>query len=398
MRDEHSGVPEIDLLAIRDALILRWWIVPVVMLVSVGFLFANESDLATEPGYIAVSRTYEARDESAVLTVAGIDPGSIVPYPSFNNQLTILRSDDTKAKISAKLNSDTAVTVSRTEQRFSLVDTVEGDGNTRFTFLSVGVPTYGFSCAAPLAETCNTAIDAYVAELSSLRQASVQEGFVRAELLLSKLTSAGQAGGQVTTHQQALAYAKTLVTGEITLISTTSEEVGPTVPTVTTVKLSTYIFGIGVGALIGLLIILQLTITDRKIRTARKLKSAIGEERVLGVINKDQHGSNIQHTAAAIAFAAAANNATVVRLIPIDETVLIGPIATALSQALSGHSVSLMATPAIDHLGATDLLAPQSSLAVLVVQARTSRTDVLERAIVVAEHAGNNVAGVILNH
>jgi len=395
MRNEQSGVPEIDLLAIRDALKLRWWIVPVMMLVSVGFLFANESNLATEPGYVVVSRAYEARDEAAVLTVAGIDPGSIIPYPSFDNQLTILKSNETKQKISDAIGSDTGVSVSRTEQKFSLVDTVEGEGKTRFTFLSVGVPTYGFSCIAPLAETCNTAIDAYVAELSRLRQASVQEGFTRAELLLSKLTSAGQGGSQIATQQQALAYAKTMVTGEITLISTASEEIGPTI---TTVKRPTYIFGMGVGALIGLLIILQLTITDRKIRTARKLKSAIGEERVLGVINKDQHGSNIQHTAAAIAFAAAANNATVVRLIPIDETVLIGPIATALSQALSGHSVSLMATPAIDHLGATDLLAPQSSLAVLVVQARTSRTDVLERAIVVAEHAGNNVAGVILNH
>jgi len=395
MRNEQSGVPEIDLLAIRDALKLRWWIVPVMMLVSVGFLFANESNLATEPGYIVVSHAYEARDEAAVLTVAGIDPGSIIPYPSFDNQLTILKSNETKQRISGAIGSDIGVSVSRTEQKFSLVDTVEGEGRTRFTFLSVGVPTYGFSCAAPLAKTCNTAIDAYVAELSHLRQASVQEGFTRAEQLLSKLTSGGQGGDQIATQQQALAYAKTMVTGEITLISTTSEEIGPTI---TTVKSSTYIFGMGVGALIGLLIILQLTITDRKIRTARKLKSAIGEERVLGVLNKDQQGSHIQHTAAAIAFAAAANNATVVRLIPIDETVLIGPIATALSQALHGHSVSLMTTPAIDHLGATDLLAPQSSLAVLVVQARTSRTDVLERAIVVAEHAGNNVAGVILNH
>ncbi len=395
MRNEQSGVPEIDLLAIRDALKMRWWIMPVVMLVSVGFLIANESNLATEPDYIVVSRTYEARDEAAVLTVAGIDPGSIIPYPSFDNQLTILMSDDTKAKISAEINSDTAVTVSRTEQRFSLVDTVEREGKTRFTFLSVGVPTYGFSCTAPLAETCNTAIDAYVAELSSMRQASVQEGFVRAEKLVSQLFDTGQANSQIATQQHALAYAKNMVTGEVTLISATSEEIGPTV---TTVKRSTYIFGMGVGALIGLLIILQLTITDRRIRTARKLVTAVGVERVLGVLEADLQGPNIQHTAAAIAFAAATHNATVVRLIPIDETVLIGPIATALSQALHGHSVSLMTTPAIDHLGATDLLAPQSSLVVLVVRARTSRTDVLERAIVVAEHAGNNVAGVILSH
>lgn len=395
MRDEKFGVPEIDLLAIRDALKLRWWIVPVVMLVAVGFLFANESDLATEPGYIAVSRTYEARDEAAVLTVAGIDPGSIIPYPSFDNQLEILKSDETKAKISAKINSDAAVTISRTEQRFSLVDTVESESRTRFTFLSVGVPTYGLGCIAPSADTCNTAIDAYVAELSSLRKASVQEGFVRAEKLVSELLASGQATSQIATQQRALAFAKEMVTGEVTLISATSAEVGPTV---TKVKRSTYIFGVGVGALIGLLIILQLTITDRKIRTARKLVSAIGAQRVLGELEVDLQGPNLQHAAAAIAFAAATQSASVVRLIPIDETVLIGPIEIALSQALRGHPLSLVSTPALDQLGATDLLAPKSSLVVLVAKALTSRTDVLERAIVVADHAGNNVAGVILSH
>ena len=395
MLNERSGVPEIDLLAIRDALKLRWWIVPVMMLVSVGFLFANESDLATEPGYIAVSRTYEARDEAAVLTIAGIDPGSIVPYPSFDNQLTILRSDETRAKISALINSEAAVTISRTEQRFSLVDTVESENKTRFTFLSVGVPTYGLGCIAPLAETCNTAIDAYVAELSSLRQASVQEGFARAEKLVSELFDSGQATSQIATQQRALAYAKKLVTGEVTLISATSEEVGPTI---TKVKSSTYIFGVGVGALIGLLIILQMTITDRKIRTPRKLAAAVGEERVLGVLKADLQGPNIQHTAAAIAFAAATRNAAIVRLIPIDRTVMIDPIATALSQALHGHPVRLITTPAIDQLSATDLLAPEKSLVVLVAKALSSRTDMLEHAIVVAEHSGNNIAGVILSH
>ena len=395
MLNERSGVPEIDLLAIRDALKLRWWIVPLVMFVSVSFLFVNESDLDSSPTSILVTRTYEARDEAAVLTVAGIDPGSIIPYPSFDSQLAVLKSDDTKAKISARIESSVEVTVSRTEQRFSLVDTVESDSKTRFTFLSVGIPTYGFSCATPLAVTCNTAIDAYVAELSSLRKASVQEGFVRAQKLVSQLFDAGQATSQLEVQLRALDFAKNMVTGEVALVSATSEDIGPTV---TTVKLSTYIFGMVVGALIGLLIILQLTITDRKIRTAHKLVAAVGAERVLGILKTDLQGPSVQQTSAAIAFAAATNRAAIVRLIPIDETVLSGPIAAALAQALHGHSVSLIETPAIDQLSATDLLAPADSLVVLIVRARTSRTDVLASAIASAEHAGNNVAGIILSH
>ncbi|MHB1090855.1 MAG: hypothetical protein ACYC0U_07335, partial [Ilumatobacteraceae bacterium] len=229
MRSSDSSIPEIDLRSVRDALKLRWWIVPLVMLISVGFLFANESDLQTSPGYVQISRVYEARDESAVLTVAGIDPASIVPYPSFDNQLLVLQTPETRQKIAVSINADTSVSVTRSEQKFSLLDTIEGEGKKRFTFLSVGTPSYTFSCAAPSVDECTIALDAYVAELSRLRAQSVQQGFDRAQKLVSALTGDTQIEStSFVIQQQALAFAKTLVTGEMVLISTTSEHIGPT--------------------------------------------------------------------------------------------------------------------------------------------------------------------------
>lgn len=393
MRSSDSSIPEIDLRSVRDALKLRWWIVPLVMFLSVGFLFVNESDLQTSPGYVYISRTYEARDESAVLTVVGIDPASIVPYPSFDNQLLVLQTPETRQKIADSINADTSVSVSRSEQKFSLLDTIEGDGKQRFTFLSVGTPSYTLGCAAPTRDECNVALDAYVAEISRLRAESIKNGFDRAEKLVSALSGDAQiANPSFAVQQQALAYARTLVTGEVVLISTTSENIGSTVGTV---KASTYVFGLGVGALLGLLIVLQLTVTDRKIRTVRKLVATVGEKNVLGTLRLDRQDSSPQHVAAGIAHQAARHGATSTRLLPIDDG-NIDSTAAALTQALHGHPLALTPMSSVDHLTTVELLPPAHSIVVLVANARTTRTDNLEKVWAIAEHAGNTIAGVIL--
>lgn len=393
MRNSDSSIPEIDLRSVRDALKLRWWIVPLVMFISVGFLLANESDLQTSPGFVQISRTYEARDESAVLTVVGIDPTSIVPYPSFENQLLVLQTPEIRKKIADSINSETSVLVSRSEPNFSLLDTVEGEGKKRFTFLSVGTPAYSFACAAPTVDECNIAIDAYVAEISRLRSQSIQEGFERAEQLIVALASDSQIDNQsFVIQQQALAYAKNLVSGEMAFISRTSENIGPTVQTV---KASTYAFGLGIGALLGLLVVLQLTLTDRKIRTVRKLKSAVGDGNVLGTLRLDGLDASPQHVAAGLVHQAARHGATMVRLLPIDDSNTDSTI-TVLKQALQGHPITVTSINSVNHLTAMELLPPPHSVVVLVAEAPTSRIDNLEKVWTIAEHAGNTIAGVIL--
>jgi len=393
MRNSDSSIPEIDLRSIRDALKLRWWIIPIAMIISVGFVVANESDLQTSPGYVQIYRNYEARDESAVLTVAGIDPASIVPYPSFDNQLIVVQSPEIRQKITEKIHSETYVAVSRSEQKFSLLDTIEGEGQKRFTFLSLGTPSYTFSCAAPTTDECDIAIDAYVVEISRLRAMSIQQGFERAEKLVNALTSDSQIENQsFGIQKQALAYAKTLVTGEMTLISTSFENIGPTI---STVKKSTYAFGLGVGALIGLLVLLQLTVIDRKIRTMRKLVSVIGEEHVLGMLRLDQQDSSPQHVAAGVVHQATVHGATNVRLVPLDDGD-IDSVTMALTQVLPGHSIMFTAMNSVDRLTTMELLPPPQSIVVLVANTRTSRSDNLEKVWAIVEHAGNTIAGVIL--
>ncbi len=393
MRSNNSSIPEIDLRSVRDALILRWWIIPLVMLLSVGFLFANESDLQTSPAYVQISRTYEARDESSVLTVAGIDPASIIPYPSFDNQLIVLQTPESRQKIAASINAETSVSVSRSEQTFSLLDTIEGEGKKRFTFLSVGTPAYSFACAAPTVDECEVALDAYVAEVSLLRAQSIQQGFERAEKLMNALIGSSQSENpSLIIKQQALATGKSLVTGEMALISTTSENIGPTVGTV---NASTYVFGLGVGALLGLLVVLQLSVTDKRIRSKRRLTALVGEEFNLGTLRLNREDSSSQHVAAVLVHQAALHGATIIRLLPIGDG-SIDSTSTALTEALRGHPIVVAAMKNVDHLTTTELLPPPQSVVVLVADTHSSRTDDLEKVWTIVEHAGNTIAGIIL--
>ncbi|MHB1090856.1 MAG: hypothetical protein ACYC0U_07340, partial [Ilumatobacteraceae bacterium] len=156
-----------------------------------------------------------------------------------------------------------------------------------------------------------------------------------------------------------------------------------------------YLFGLGVGALLGLLVVLQLTVTDRKIRTRRKLVAVIGEENVLGALRLDQQDSSPQHIAAGLVHQAILHGATSTRLLSIDDGNLDLTTAT-LTEALHGHSLAITSMNSVDQLTTMELLPPPHSIVVLVADAHTSRADNLEKVWAIAEHAGNTIAGVIL--
>jgi len=155
----NSQVNEVDLIPIAKGIISRWWIVLIAAVLGTALMFTQESDLAVTPAQTSIDRVYESRDETALLALVGVDPSTISPFPSFENQIIQLQEPEMRDKIAATSGVDASVSVSRSEQRFSLIDTVEGDGKTKFTFLSVGTPTYSFSCTDSNGESCNKAID-----------------------------------------------------------------------------------------------------------------------------------------------------------------------------------------------------------------------------------------------
>ena len=106
-------IPQIEMRSIWEVIRLRWWIVPLCLVVSAGLMFAQESDLQTSPVSISVSKTYGPRDELANLAAFGVDLNSVKEFPNFQNQLAIVRDSGPKQVLSS-LGTSVDVSVMRT--------------------------------------------------------------------------------------------------------------------------------------------------------------------------------------------------------------------------------------------------------------------------------------------
>ncbi|MFZ9340262.1 MAG: hypothetical protein ACO24J_06545, partial [Ilumatobacteraceae bacterium] len=102
---ENGLLSGFDLRALWETVRLRWWVIPITPLLAVGFLWAQETDLRTEPASYFVSRSYEGRDPTGVLASVGIDPVSVRSFPDVNNQLLILQSAKIRNEIAEQIGS-----------------------------------------------------------------------------------------------------------------------------------------------------------------------------------------------------------------------------------------------------------------------------------------------------
>ncbi len=384
----NREVGEIELIPIAKGITSRWWIVLIAAMFGIVAMWLQESDLATTPAVTEISRIYESRDETALLSVVGIDPASISPLPSFDNQILRIQEQSHRDKIAQEVGTDVVVAISRSEQRFSLLDTVEGDGKTRFTFLSVGTPTYTFRCSDSTADTCNTAIDAYLAALVQTRKTSIVSGMDR---LMNMLESAAQAGSSIAQEKLVgLQAASPLITGELTLLS--SEEVRSGA-TISTVKTSTYLFGLIAGALVGLLIALQLTLIDKRVRSLSQLSKRFEARALLGTVTDDE--TSIQHVAAAIVARAQTLSLASISLVPVDEHTDAKSLAERIHAVASSMGVTVASLANITMLSANELISSHSGMIALASRG-VSLTEDIVTTWSVLESAQKPMLGVIL--
>jgi len=381
-----SGV---DLRAFWETLRLRWWVIPAVLAVSVGLLWAQESDLRTEPASYFVSRTYEARDPTAVLASVGIDPVSVRAFPDVNNQVLILQSADVREEITAKLGRDIAVTVTRSKPTFTLVDTLESDGQSSFVFQSAGVPTYSFSCNESARETCDLAIDAYAAKAADLRIAAFRVGL---EDLKSVLESVNRSADDATLTAKIAAVDELVDRLETPLVEVSryEETVGATV---SSVRRPTYTFGVIAGLIIALLILLQLTYSDRRIRSLRQL-SRLASTSLLGALSPKPNSVQDRQVAVVLHRAISHHGATQVRLLPLRT-----PIrdSLAIDRMFAMLTVTPRTSAPFSELSVAELATPSANeLDVIVVQRNHDlRADVTE-VLSALRNSGRIVAGVLL--
>ena len=384
----NREVGEIELIPVAKGIVSRWWIVLVAALVGVVAMWSQESDLSTTPGTTEVLRTYESRDETALLSLVGIDPATVSPFPSFENQVLQMQEPSMREAISAELGYEVGVAITRSEQRFSLLDTVEGDGKTKFTFLSVGTPTYTFYCSDASVDRCNKSIDAYRAKLEEIRKQSIVSGLDRLQLLLESLPVRTESNIE---KIEALNASKSLIKGELALLSTASNSVGATI---STVKISTYVFGLIGGALVGLLIALQLTLTDKRVRSMGQLSKRFEKRALLGTVTSQP--ATIQNVAAAIVARAHLLSLTSVAFVPVDDQTPTQFLVDQIQTITSPLGITISSLTNVSDLSATELISSNSGMVVLAT-CGVSLTDDIVNTWSVLENAEKPVLGVILS-
>jgi hypothetical protein len=383
----NREVGEVELVPVAKGILARWWIVLIAALLGTIAMWSQESDLSTVPSNTEVVRTYESRDETALLALVGIDPATVSPFPSFENQILQVQQESMHKEIADKIGFSVSVSITREEQRFSLINTNQGDGLTKFTFLSVGTPKYTLYCSDASEERCNTALDEYLLRLQEIRRQSIVSGLDRLQLLLESLPLNTQSNVE---QIAALKAAKMLINGELALLSNTSTAVGATI---SSVKSSTYAFGFAGGALVGLLVALQLTLIDKRVRSLSQLSRHFEPQTLLGLITHEP--ASVQNVAAAIVTRARNMSSTSVALVPVDEKTDVKDLILRIHSVTSSMGVSITSLAAISSLSANDLVSCES--AILVIASRgVSATDDIVTTWSVLEKANKSMLGVLL--
>ena len=386
-------IPEIDFRSIRDILRLRWWIFPLCVVVCVGLLYTQESNLQSTPSSVLVVATYGPRNEMAGLSLYGIDPTAVREYPSFQNQLESVREQAAKA-VEDQLGQSIDVTVTRPEQQVSLITAADTTGKQKLTMLNVGEPNYILTCIASTQETCDQAIEIYVKQLSVSRADGIANGLRKlADDVQKVLDSSPDNQSQLELQRNALLTASSSAAGEMQLVS---ELVDAQSGTITTVHKSTYIFGALAGLLIALLIVLQLTYTDDKIRSSRKLLSSSSTPIFLGEITSRNTAAEVRQVLAGLVTQSRVANRSLISLLPADAHTDLDHLIELMSDDAKSNGLTIAKTPSVDEMSIAQMLDSASALTVIIARKNLSSLTAVRHAKEVLARSNNNVVGVIL--
>jgi hypothetical protein len=161
-------------------------------------------------------------------------------------------------------------------------------------------------------------------------------------------------------------------------------------PTVSSVTASSYAYGGVLGLIIGILIAVQLGMTDKKVRSRRQISRGQPGLSVLGDVAAE---NGLQEGIAAVVASARAQSVNLIRVVGLggDSSTL-----SSLNSEIAKHSLQVTPLPLFSTLTAEALLAPTNSAMLLVAVKGVSRIDLLQQATEAAQLAGNQVLGVLL--
>ena len=337
---------------------------------------------------------YEPTDEGAPLTLVGINTDLISQYPNETSQALLLDTDEVKQKIQAKFDREITLLIKPLDKTFSLNTETDGAAITKFSFKPSRRFTYEFTCVEVDEKNCAAALDAYSQELSLTRLAATKAGFANSVKLIDALLSSKDqltvdAKNQLVLQKSAFNQAINIAAGEITKISESKYFGGKTVETV---DLTTYIFGLFIGLILGLLLLTQLIISDGKIRSSRALMAVSSYEKYLGEISLSKKSNTIQFLAAAMR-GSSSSAIKHIKIIPVGGQITDDATIQELAVIL-GIQVSI--TQSISDLKATDLVPNSDSAFMFAVSKDSTKVSELKEIWSVVEKSGNIVLGSVL--
>jgi hypothetical protein len=386
-------IPQIELRSIWQVVRLRWWIVPMCLFVSAGLMFAQESDLQNSPASITVNKIYGAKDETAGLASFGVDLDAIKEFPSFQNQLAIVRAEGPQLLLAISQDLP-AVSVTRAEPQVSMLAAADGDGKQVFTVSSNGAANYAFACSAPNRQQCDQAIDVYVQKVENERRVAMTTGLLQLETQIQSVL-AKSTSDQLALQLQvdAIKQSSGSITGELAYVSETIETYGGTV---STVKASTYLFGLAVGLVIAILIMLQLTATDDKIRSVKRLQNSPISIKVLGELSKQNASTESTSVAAAIVVEARKRQVNAVVLVPVGPDINSDMILHTLRSTDLTTYITLVNGPGVQSMSLSELV--ESGVGyVLLVQKNLTTSHELVESFEALSRSENLMLGTLLS-
>ena len=364
------------------------------MLVAVGLMFSQESDLQTTPQSTTVIKTFGAKDEIASLAVFGVDPNSVKEFPTFQNQLSAVRLNTPK-KVEEQLGKSIGVLVSRTDPQVSMVNSAMGDGGQKFTVLSVGSPNYVFSCAAENRQTCDEAIDVFVLDVETARKDGVLEGLKNLSSSIKTVIDSGNVTvPDLGTKLAAIEAISPLVSGRLSVVN---EEILYSGGTVSTVKISTYAFGLASGLIIAILIILQLTFTDDRIRSRRKIEALGAQQNFLGEIRQNSLEADVNQTTAALVTQARRSTTTEIVLVPVGKKSVPQNILGLIVELAHSRNLRITGGEDVDSFTLGKLVDNPSGAVVLVAFKHESSIDQLRHTSEIFLRTGHQILGIVLS-
>ena len=372
----------------------KWWIVPLTMLIGLTLMFWQESDLQTEARYFNLSRVYEPTDEGAPLTLVGVNTDLIGQFPDETNLVLFLRSAEVKQKIQANFDREINLLIEQIDKTFSLNTQTDGGAITKFSFKPSRRFSYVLTCVEVDEKNCAEALNLYAQELQSIRLVATKAGFANSmklidSLLEAKIQLSPDDLSRLNLQRNAFDQAIKIASGEIIQISEDKYFGGETVGTV---DRRSYIFGLLVGLIFGIIILIQFVVTDSKIRSVKSLITATSYEKYLGEAISTADSNSLQLLAAALR-GSSPSKIESIKILPVGAKTVYEKFATDLAQIL-GAQVSI--TKPFGQLTAADLAPSNDAVFLLAVVKNSAKVNELKQIWSVIEKSGNIVLGSAL--